>query len=204
MVAVDDVFTRRRGRIAGMRVAQGATRHPEAIRSTLEWSRTPTDRRHEGRAHEGSRRAPSSDLASVAKSGRPMTARLASARKLRIRLAEPPAPGSFSDAELEGLPEPVRRYLGASIDTRHAAGRRGTLPDAWLDQAGTEIGAVSWPADRSPSRRLRVGRPRRCHRRFRPLRGRARGDELEGPRPGPRHARRRARRVPKRGRPRRR
>ena len=44
-----------------------------------------------------------------------MTTRLASARELKARLAYPPAPGSFSDAELEGLPEPVRRYLGTAI-----------------------------------------------------------------------------------------
>lgn len=44
-----------------------------------------------------------------------MTERLASARELKARLAYPPAPGSFSDAELEGLPDPVRRYLGAWI-----------------------------------------------------------------------------------------
>lgn len=44
-----------------------------------------------------------------------MTASLASARELRTRLAYPPAPGSFSDAELEGLPKPVCRYLGGTI-----------------------------------------------------------------------------------------
>jgi hypothetical protein len=44
-----------------------------------------------------------------------MTASLASARELRTSLADLPPLGSFSDAELEGLPEPVRRYLGAAI-----------------------------------------------------------------------------------------
>jgi len=44
-----------------------------------------------------------------------MSARLAAARELKIRLAYQPGPGSFADAELEGLPDPVRRYLGASI-----------------------------------------------------------------------------------------
>ncbi len=34
---------------------------------------------------------------------------------LRIRLAEPPEPGSFSEADLEGLPELVRRFLRGSI-----------------------------------------------------------------------------------------
>jgi hypothetical protein len=36
-------------------------------------------------------------------------------RELETRLAYPPAPGSFSHAELEGLPDPVRRYLGTAI-----------------------------------------------------------------------------------------
>ncbi len=44
-----------------------------------------------------------------------MSVRLAAARELKIRLAYPPAPGSFAEAELEGLPDPVRRYLGAAI-----------------------------------------------------------------------------------------
>jgi len=48
-------------------------------------------------------------------SGLGMTDHLASARELKARLAYPPAPGSFSDAEVAGLPDPVRRYLGASI-----------------------------------------------------------------------------------------
>lgn len=37
------------------------------------------------------------------------------ARRLKARLAVPPAPGAFSDRELEGLPDPARRYLQASI-----------------------------------------------------------------------------------------
>ena len=44
-----------------------------------------------------------------------MTRRLASAHELSERLAELSAPGSFSDAELEGLPDPVRRCLGEAI-----------------------------------------------------------------------------------------
>ena len=36
---------------------------------------------------------------------------MASARELRTRLAELPAPGSFSGTELEGLPDSVRRYF---------------------------------------------------------------------------------------------
>lgn len=35
--------------------------------------------------------------------------------QLEGRLADPPPPGSFDEAELEGLPDPVRRYLRASI-----------------------------------------------------------------------------------------
>ena len=44
-----------------------------------------------------------------------MTARIRSARELRTRLADLPTSGSFSEAEVEGLPDPVRRYLVASI-----------------------------------------------------------------------------------------
>jgi hypothetical protein len=44
-----------------------------------------------------------------------MTRHLASVRELETRLAYPPAPGSFSDTELDGLPGPVRRYLGGAI-----------------------------------------------------------------------------------------
>lgn len=44
-----------------------------------------------------------------------MSARIASARELRTRLADAPAPGSFSEAELEGLPDPVRRYFEAAL-----------------------------------------------------------------------------------------
>jgi hypothetical protein len=36
-------------------------------------------------------------------------------RQLEARLAAPPAPDTFTDAELEGVPEPARRYLRASI-----------------------------------------------------------------------------------------
>ncbi len=34
---------------------------------------------------------------------------------MKTRLTYPPAPGAFSNAELEGLPDPVCRYLGAAI-----------------------------------------------------------------------------------------
>jgi hypothetical protein len=44
-----------------------------------------------------------------------MTEGLAPVRELQTRLAYPPAPGSFSDSELEGLPDPVRRYLRAAM-----------------------------------------------------------------------------------------
>jgi len=44
-----------------------------------------------------------------------MTARLASARELKTCLAYPPTPGSFSSAELDGLPDPVRHYMEAAI-----------------------------------------------------------------------------------------
>ena len=44
-----------------------------------------------------------------------VSARIASARELRTRLADLPAPGSFSEAELEGLPDPVRRYFEAAV-----------------------------------------------------------------------------------------
>jgi len=44
-----------------------------------------------------------------------MTQRLASARELRSRLADLPVPGSFSDVDLEGLPDPVRRYFKEAI-----------------------------------------------------------------------------------------
>src|SRR5213596_189276 len=44
-----------------------------------------------------------------------MTAFLPRARGLDSRLSDPPAPGSFSDVELEGLAEPVRRYFRAAI-----------------------------------------------------------------------------------------
>lgn len=36
-------------------------------------------------------------------------------RDFETRLADPPAPDSFSERELEGLPEPVRRFLTMSI-----------------------------------------------------------------------------------------
>ena len=35
--------------------------------------------------------------------------------ELEARLVRPRAPGSFAEGELEGLPDPVRRYLRASI-----------------------------------------------------------------------------------------
>ena len=44
-----------------------------------------------------------------------MSARIASARELRTRLADLPAPGSFSGAELEGLPDPMRGYFEAAV-----------------------------------------------------------------------------------------
>ena len=44
-----------------------------------------------------------------------VSARIASARELRTRLADLSAPGSFSEAELEGLPDPVRRYFEAAV-----------------------------------------------------------------------------------------
>jgi len=40
---------------------------------------------------------------------------LPSARELETRLAHPPTLGPFADAQLEGLPDPVRRYLRAAI-----------------------------------------------------------------------------------------
>jgi hypothetical protein len=36
-------------------------------------------------------------------------------RDLVVRLAHSPASGSFAECELDGLPDPVRRYLRASI-----------------------------------------------------------------------------------------
>ena len=44
-----------------------------------------------------------------------MTVRIASVRELRTRLADLPAPGSFSDAELESLPDPVRHYFEVAV-----------------------------------------------------------------------------------------
>jgi hypothetical protein len=44
-----------------------------------------------------------------------VSARIASARELRTRLADLPAPGSFSGAELEGLPDPMRGYVEAAV-----------------------------------------------------------------------------------------
>jgi hypothetical protein len=46
---------------------------------------------------------------------REVSAGIASARDLRTRLAGAPAPGSFSGAELETLPGPVRRYFEAAV-----------------------------------------------------------------------------------------
>jgi hypothetical protein len=42
-------------------------------------------------------------------------ARAGSAGDFETRLADPPDPGSFSEKDLEGLPDPVRRYLAGSI-----------------------------------------------------------------------------------------
>jgi hypothetical protein len=44
-----------------------------------------------------------------------MTVRIASVRELRTRLADLPAPGSFSDAEVESLPDPVRHYFEVAV-----------------------------------------------------------------------------------------
>src|SRR5919197_4029483 len=38
-------------------------------------------------------------------------------RQLQARLAVPPAPGAFSDREIDGLPDAARRYFQASIAT---------------------------------------------------------------------------------------
>ncbi len=38
-----------------------------------------------------------------------------STRELEKRLASTPAAGSFSESELEGLPDPVRRYLSTAV-----------------------------------------------------------------------------------------
>jgi hypothetical protein len=57
------------------------------------------------------------ELARVSRRWAAVTERLVPVRELETRLAYPPAPGSFSDAEIEGLPDPVRRYLGAAIES---------------------------------------------------------------------------------------
>jgi hypothetical protein len=41
--------------------------------------------------------------------------RAGSVGDFETRLADPPDPGSFAEKELEGLPDPVRRYLAGSI-----------------------------------------------------------------------------------------
>lgn len=78
-----------------------------------------------------------------------MSGRQASVRVLENRLAHPPARGSFSDAELEGLAEPVRRYFRAAIapGTPLAASARfrmhGTikLGERWVRFRAREIEA---------------------------------------------------------------
>jgi hypothetical protein len=43
------------------------------------------------------------------------TALASSVRDVEALLADPPVPGAFAEVELEGLPEPVRRYFTASV-----------------------------------------------------------------------------------------
>jgi hypothetical protein len=45
----------------------------------------------------------------------PATTRTPRLPKLEARLLQPPQPGSFTIAELEGMPEPARRYLAQAI-----------------------------------------------------------------------------------------
>jgi hypothetical protein len=106
------------------------------------------------------------------------------------RLALPPAPAVFGEAELQGLPDPVQRYLRAAIGPRHPARHLGVAAHARPHQA-RPLGAVPCsPAARSPVR-LRVGRTRRWRaHRVRPLRRRGGADVLEAARPASGRARR--------------
>jgi hypothetical protein len=69
-----------------------------------------------------------------------------SVRSFEALLADAAAPGSFSENELDGLPDPVRRYFRASIASGAELGRsarfgmRGAikLGSCWLPFRGHE------------------------------------------------------------------
>ena len=89
-----------------------------------------------------------------------MKQRLASARELRTRLADLPVPGSFSDVELEGLPDPVRRHFKEAIAPGTPLATSARFPDARIDQARATVGTVPCPAGSRSPPRIRVGRSR--------------------------------------------
>jgi hypothetical protein len=73
--------------------------------------------------------------------------------ELEDRLLRAAEPAAFSDAELEGLPEPVRRHLTLAISPK------------------TPLAAVPGPPGPRPPPRVGLGGPgRRRHRRLRPVR----------------------------------
>jgi Family of unknown function (DUF6544) len=75
------------------------------------------------------------------------TSGASSVKKFEALLADPAAPGSFSENELAGLPDPVRRYFRASIASRAPIARsarfatRGSikLGSRWLAFRGHEV-----------------------------------------------------------------
>ena len=70
-----------------------------------------------------------------------------SVRSFEARVADPAEPGTFTENELDGLPDPVRRYLGASIASGAPLARsarfaiRGSikLGSRWLSFRGHEV-----------------------------------------------------------------
>ena len=74
------------------------------------------------------------------------TSGASSVKEFEALLADPAAPGSFSENELDGLPDPVRRYFGASIASGAPIARsarfaiRGSikLGSRWLPFRGRE------------------------------------------------------------------
>src|SRR5438046_853205 len=97
--------------------------------------------------------------------------------RLWSQLAVPPASGAFSDHELDGLPDPARRYLQASIAYGDTSRTVGQVSNAGVDQGGRAMAPIPRETGGGAASRLPVGCPcRGCDRWVGPLREGPRGN----------------------------